>query len=527
MPKNGLELMRTQDGFGLMQVLVSVAIMSVIMAGTATMMQQMGRSQKTQDSKAAFITLGAAIRSQLMYKDNCLASIPSGIPNMTTVAPASLQAITISVPPATIAANQYLDEYRLQVNFVRLANFQPFGVVTGPLRFHFADIELSVSTDKLGSDEAGGQEDRFQFNKAVAARIIFESDAAGTVQSCYAVDESVNITQLIESFCASMGLTIGAGTTCQIAPRVREVIHAAGSCPADYLFNGTDASGAAVCVPKSHIMGSVGSCPAGQYVSGISPTGAVNCAALPAQQVAAGGFPGGYMMTGANASGPICSPVPTAPPSPVGAGSCPAGQSVVALNSWGPTCASSSPAANVNCSSWATGGMYVSGMSWVQGFDANGVPYCGGIYPSVSCFTAETKIRMYDGTEKPIHEVRVGDWVMSGWDEPNEVLGVEVVPLAGRQLFGVNRDQPFFTHEHPFATHEGWKSVSPEATFIENSKLAVGYLEKDDYLRTERGWKRLQSLRTGWLPPETRVYNLILSGDHSYVANGYVVHNKN
>ena len=39
MPKNGLELMRTQDGFGLMQVLVSVAIMSVIMAGTATMMQ--------------------------------------------------------------------------------------------------------------------------------------------------------------------------------------------------------------------------------------------------------------------------------------------------------------------------------------------------------------------------------------------------------------------------------------------------------------------------------------------------------
>ena len=526
---------QNQAGFSLLQIMISAGLMVIVMAGTTTMIINMIRHQKTIESRASNMEVKRDLRSLLMVKNNYLLSITSGIPNMTTVTATTSAPITvtvpalpqISMPSVTLADGLYIEPYRLHVNFIRLTNFQPFGVMTGPTRYHFADIALSLSTEKLSSEAASGGEDRFQFAKGVGARLIFESDLSGTVQSCYAVDESINLERLTESFCASMGLGVGPDGTCRIDPKVQEIYHAAGSCPADQLFNGTTPAGTAVCVPKSHVMGSFGSCPAGQYVSGLTSAGTLICTALP-EPVAAGGCPGGQMMIGISSAGPICAPAPTFPEPAVAAGACPAGQRVVGLNAAGPICGSGSMAANYTCNPALNPQVWNYQAGWVQSFDATGLPTCGGMEKGTSsCFTAETKIRMADGSELPISEVQMGDWVMSGWNEANQVLGIEVVPLAGRTLYGINGAHPFFTAEHPFATQDGWKSLSPEATYLESYKMIVGWLKTDDYLRTERGWRQLRSLRKSWLPPETRVYNLMLSGDRSYVANGYVVHNKN
>lgn len=455
-----------QSGFGLIQTMMGVAIMGITMLGFASMMTIMGRNQKTQDSRASFNTLNGSIRSQLLMKQTCLSSFSSGVPNMAAVTAATITPISLSIPPNTIAAGQYLEDYRLLIELIRIRNYQPFGIVAGPIRYHFADVMVSASTDKLSSqDIQPGIEDRFQFNETIAARLIIESNPAGVVQSCYAVDESVNILQLIESFCASMGLTYSNGQ-CLIDPRVRALIAQAGVCPA------------------------------GTYVGGFTGSGTVSCVTLPSP-----------------------------PPPPVAAGSCPPGQSVTGLGPNGPSCAPTSPLANVNCQQMLVAANCDSQPA-VVGFDANGAPICYCVPRSGSCFTAETKIRMADGSEKTIDSVQVGDWVQGGFGQINQVKGVEIVPLGSRRLFGINGGHRFFTEEHPFATHEGWKSMSPEATAHENPNLFVETLQSQDYLRTEKGWQRLQTVESGWLPAKTKVYNLLLTDDHSYIANGFVVHNK-
>lgn len=342
MSSNFVKAIRSQEGFSLVQVLVSVAVMAVVMAGTATMMQQMGRSQKTQDSRASYMTLSGAIRSQLLRKETCLASLTAGVPNLTTVTDTSSHDITVFVDPMTVAANANLPDYRLLVNFIRLTEFRPFGVMTGTTRYHFANLEMSVSTEKLSSDVTSGQDDRFQFGKSTVARVIFESNPAGVAQSCYAIDGAVDIEQLIESLCTSMGLVV-SGNSCAIDPRVREIVHAVGSCPSDYLFNGTSATGTAICVPKSHLTATMGSCPGGHYVSGIAHGGTVQC-----------------------------SPLPT---SPVAAGSCPPGQSMTGITASGPTCAPSSPLAGFVC--------HGSPQHWVSSFDSTGKPICSPLLPEI------------------------------------------------------------------------------------------------------------------------------------------------
>ena len=168
-------------------------------------------------------------------------------------------------------------------------------------------------------------------------------------------------------------------------------------------------------------------------------------------------------------------------------------------------------------------------------------------WTSNSCFSGDTEITMADGSLKPIAQVRVGDWVLSPDGGANRVIGVERPPLGLRRLYGVNGWTPFFTAEHPLLTAEGWKSVAPAVTAEEMPTLKVARLSEGDRLvRAEaRHWVAANDGRwAGFVPPRRTlllveriadapasarltVYNLILDGDHRYIANGFVVHNKN
>ena len=161
-----------------------------------------------------------------------------------------------------------------------------------------------------------------------------------------------------------------------------------------------------------------------------------------------------------------------------------------------------------------------------------------------SCFVAGTMVLMADGTQRPIESVRVGDLVLGRRGRGNRVRGCERTRLGRRRLYGLNGGRPFVTAEHPFLTAEGWKALDPDATRRETERLAVAPLQLGD--RLCRGIARQASAGSGrgrlvFLQattvleaiagmtdePSTPLFNLLLDGDHSYVADGWIVHNKN
>ena len=160
------------------------------------------------------------------------------------------------------------------------------------------------------------------------------------------------------------------------------------------------------------------------------------------------------------------------------------------------------------------------------------------------CFTADTNVLMADGAERPIAGILPGDRVIGRAGGVNRVTGMHIVPLGRRALFGINQHQPFFTAEHPFLTPGGWRALDRVVTRLESPGLEVAELAAGDVLIAAGAVSGetagalalapavsfrhlvLHRLTRAEGDPADSVYNLILDGDHSYVANGFVVHNK-
>ncbi|MCY9835471.1 hypothetical protein [Aeromonas media] len=157
-----------------------------------------------------------------------------------------------------------------------------------------------------------------------------------------------------------------------------------------------------------------------------------------------------------------------------------------------------------------------------------------------SCFTAGTRIVMADGSERPIETLLAGEEVLDQHGRSNRILAVERVLLGARRLYGLNQLAPFFTAEHPFLTPRGWAAIAPAMTRTENPALAVLPLFTGMHLLGRPVSTSAGSLALApqpalllveslcWLDaaPTTALFNLILDGSHSYIANGLIVHNK-
>jgi hypothetical protein len=148
-----------------------------------------------------------------------------------------------------------------------------------------------------------------------------------------------------------------------------------------------------------------------------------------------------------------------------------------------------------------------------------------------SCFIAGTKVSMADGTFKNIEYVKVGDKV-KGHKEDNTVIKLDPTSLGDRKLYSFNNNQHyFFTSEHPFMTEEGWKSIKPEKTKerdgVELYDQLRGELKVGDKLVTDNGLVEITNIDSKEMnSPEMSLYNFNVSNDNSYIADGYVVHNK-
>lgn len=144
--------------------------------------------------------------------------------------------------------------------------------------------------------------------------------------------------------------------------------------------------------------------------------------------------------------------------------------------------------------------------------------------PLSACFTADTKIDMADGTAKNIQDVKIGD-VLKGETTNNKVIGFHRPELDGK-LYSLNGGRYFVTEEHPFKTLDGWKSINPKKTQTENIGITVTTLKIGDTLITDKGNVLLKTIDGKNAKDTTPLYNFFLTGDHTYYADGYLVHNK-
>ncbi|MCC6198937.1 hypothetical protein IT401_01880 [Candidatus Nomurabacteria bacterium] len=155
-----------------------------------------------------------------------------------------------------------------------------------------------------------------------------------------------------------------------------------------------------------------------------------------------------------------------------------------------------------------------------------GIPGGSGGWQSLyACFIAGTKVTMADGTYKLIEDVKIGD-VLKGETGNNTVLAFHRPPKSDGIIYGFNGEKPFVTAEHPFMTTEGWKSLNPEKTKKENIGIKVTKLEEGDELITEHGTEKIEMITSEKVSQNTPLYNFVLSGDRTYYADEYLVHNK-
>ena len=146
-----------------------------------------------------------------------------------------------------------------------------------------------------------------------------------------------------------------------------------------------------------------------------------------------------------------------------------------------------------------------------------------------SCFIAGTKVTMADGSEKNIEEVKLGEFVLGNNGEVSEVKGLHR-PLLGEgrstKLYSFNGGPYFVNSDHPFLTTEGWKAMDPIEAEKVHRMFKVTQLHVGDTLITKDGLVLLEQIDEKEGDPSTQLYNLMLGGNHTYIADGYIVHNK-
>ncbi len=160
--------------------------------------------------------------------------------------------------------------------------------------------------------------------------------------------------------------------------------------------------------------------------------------------------------------------------------------------------------------------MYVGAVTTGSG-GSSSASYSGG---SAACFEGDTLITMADGTSKRIDEIAAGDMVAS-FDPSTGELGVkrveavQVHDVTSVLRIETDRARVVTTAEHPFYLEGG--------TFA-----AAGWLRYGNYVMRLSQFAMLRAERVQSVHSEARrvaVYNFEVEDWHTYIANGFAVHN--
>jgi hypothetical protein len=173
---------------------------------------------------------------------------------------------------------------------------------------------------------------------------------------------------------------------------------------------------------------------------------------------------------------------------------------------------------------------------------------CGSVDTSEEvfpCFLAGTPVQMADGTIKAIEDICVNDLVLGAFGEINTVLALHR-PLLGSALMCKINDEHSTTNHHPHISLNRQfycgnpelvsqltyghfhKVIDAEGTIVERmlhglKKERIQKLSLGVELKTVEGSRIVTSIETYTMPEDTQLYNLVVSGSHTYHVDGYAV----
>lgn len=139
------------------------------------------------------------------------------------------------------------------------------------------------------------------------------------------------------------------------------------------------------------------------------------------------------------------------------------------------------------------------------------------------CMMAGTPITMADGSIKTIETLQLGDMI-KGNHGPAEVLALNTFTQKEDFMYSINGGEHFFTVEHPVLTKRGWKSVDATITSTKDTKTKIlGTLTVGDSILTTDGAVEVKSIEKKAIQGGVSAYNLKVSGDGSFIANGIIM----
>ena len=162
-----------------------------------------------------------------------------------------------------------------------------------------------------------------------------------------------------------------------------------------------------------------------------------------------------------------------------------------------------------------------------------------------ACFPAGTKVHVADGSTKNIEDVQVGDQVIGAFGEFNPVLALQHVKVGKSTMYKIN-DEHVTTDHHPHVSNDK-KFYTMDIKTIEDKvygtnmpvingegriemrhldglnkgriqKLTLGLV-----LKTIDGSRTVTKIEEVPMASDTKLYNLVTGGSHTYHADGYAV----
>jgi hypothetical protein len=161
------------------------------------------------------------------------------------------------------------------------------------------------------------------------------------------------------------------------------------------------------------------------------------------------------------------------------------------------------------------------------------------------CFLAGSLVRMADGSDRPIEDVRVGEGVRGAFGETNYVLALHRPLLGGHKMLKINGEHSTTAHHPHISVDRKFYCADPETVktvtygkthpvilcdgttelqFLRGlAPHRIQTLTTGVHLKTVEGCRIVDTLELYDLPPETQLYNLVISNSHTYHVDGYAV----